>query len=195
MRIFGVVLVISILINPVARADVMKDFVRISCVPEAGLLDIEYRGLHDSVAVSPNSQAERNAALERAGFHSPRSLKFSCELGGTMYTISSTQDEPSERMCGGSPEIYLSVMRGNSKILSDVVFGDSCHQLPSVTRITAGDGKQSWRGRETQVCYSSGKDKAPVFCDWTFGVQAQFDKRFPIDQARVQRIVGHEEKR
>lgn len=195
MRIFGFVLVLGILLNQVAKADTMRDFVRISCVPEAGLLDIEYRGLHDSVAVSPNAQDERNTVLQRAGFHSPRGLKFSCELDGTIYTISSTQDEPSERMCGGSPEIYLSVTRGNSKILSDVVFGDSCHQLPSVKRITVGDGKQSWRGRETQICYASGKDTDAVFCDWTFGMQAQFDKRFPIDQARVQRIVSHEERR
>ena len=195
MRLLGFVIVLGILLNQVSKADTMKDFVRISCIPEAGLLDIEYRGLHDSVAVSPNSPAERNAVLERAGFHSPRGLKFSCELGGTMYTISSKQDEPSERMCGASPEIYLSVMRGNSKILSDVVFGDSCHQLASVTRITAGDGKQSWRGRETQICYASGKDNEPAFRDWTFGAQAQFDKRLPIDQARVQRIVSHEEQR
>lgn len=195
MRMFGFVLVIGILLTQVAEADTLKDFVRIACVPEAGLLDIEYRGLHDSVAVSPNSQAERNAILERAGFHRPGGLNFSCELDGTMYTISSTQDEPSERMCGGSPEIYLSLMRGNSRILSNVVFGDSCHQLPSVTRITAGDGKQSWRGRETQICYSSGKDNDAGFCDWTFGVQARFDKRFPIDQPRVQRIVMHEEER
>lgn len=195
MRTFWLVLLLGIFLNQVAKADTMKDFVRISCVPEAGLLDVEYRGLHDSVAVSLNSQAARNAVLERAGFYSPRNLKFFCELGGTMYTISSTQEEPSERMCGGSPEIYLSVMRGNSRILSDVVFGDSCHQLPSVTRITAGDGNQSWRGRETQICYSSGKETDPAFCDWTFGAQAQFDKRFPIDQARVQRIVSHEERR
>lgn len=186
---------LGIFLHQIAKADTMKDFVRISCVPEAGLLELEYRRLHDSVAVSQNPPTERDAVLERAGFHSPRGLKFSCELGATVYTVSSMQDEPSERMCGGSPEIYLSVMRGDSKILSDTVFGDSCHQLPSVTRITVGDGKQSWRGRETQVCYSPGKDNDLTFCDWTFGAKVQFDKRFPIDQARVQRIVSHEERR
>jgi hypothetical protein len=195
MKVSGLALLLAALLTNVARADTVKDFVRISCVPEAGLLDIEYRSLHDSVAGSPDKQAERDAVLARAGFRDPRGLKFSCTLGGTTYAVSSTQDAPSERMCGGSPEVYLSVTRGGDKLLSDVVFGESCHQQPSVTRITVGDGPQSWRGRETQVCYATGKDADAVSCEWTFGKQAEFDKRFPIDEKRVQRIVGHGEMR
>jgi hypothetical protein len=191
MRGFLFALMFGILFNQAAKADTTRDFVRMSCVPEAGLLDIEYRGLHDSVAGSPNAQTERDAALERAGFHNPRGLKFSCQLGDITYSVSSAQDETSERMCGASPEVYLTVTRGGSKFLSDVIFGDSCHQLPSVMRVTVGDGPQSWRGRETQVCYATGKDGDAVFCDWTFGGSAQFDKQFPIDEARIEQLVSH----
>jgi len=180
-----------------ARADATQDFVRIACVPEAGLLDIEYRGLHDSVAGSgaPGTQAERNAVLARAGFYLPRGLAFTCKLGDATYTITSQQDDISERMCGASPEIALTVMRGKEKLLAGVYFGESCHQQPSVMRITVGDGPRSWRGRETQVCYATGKDGDAQSCDWTFGAQAAFDKRFPLGQERVQKIVGREERR
>jgi hypothetical protein len=189
-------LLLNLVLFHVAKADTMKDFVRISCVPEAGLLDIEFRSLHDSVAVSPNAQDDRSAILAREGFQNPHGLKFSCELGGVTYHVSADQDQPSEqRICGEVPEVYLNVARGDDKILSDVVFGESCNQLPSVTRITVGESPKSWRGRETQVCYSTGKDSDAVFCDWTFGRQAEFDKHFPIDEKRIQRIVTHEERR
>jgi hypothetical protein len=180
-----------------ARADTTQDVVRIACVPEAGLLDIEYRGLHDSVAGSgaPGTQAERNAVLARAGFYLPRGLAFTCKLGDATYTITAQQDEISQRMCGESPEIGLTLTRGSEKLLSDVYFGESCHQHPSVMRITVGDGPRSWRGRETQVCYATGKDADAQSCDWTFGAQASFDKRFPLDQERVQKIVSREERR
>jgi hypothetical protein len=75
------------------------------------------------------------------------------------------------------------------------VFGESCHALPSVARITIGDGPQSWRGRETQVCYATSKDGDPHLCDWTFGDVTEFARRFPIDQDRLEKIVTRQERR
>jgi hypothetical protein len=194
-KLVAFALMVSTLLFHAAKADTTKDFVRLACVPEAGLLDVEYRNLHDSVAGDPKGPAERNAILARQGFHDPHGLKFSCELGGVTYFISAEQDPTTERMCGGAPEVFLTVTRGGKKFFTDVVFGESCNGLPSVMRFSVGDGPKSWRGRETQVCYSTGKETDPVFCDWTFGNGANFDKRFPIDGQRLQRIVSHQERR
>lgn len=46
-------LLLGPLMANVAHADTMKGLVRISCVPVIGLLDIEFRELHDSVAADP----------------------------------------------------------------------------------------------------------------------------------------------
>jgi hypothetical protein len=188
-------LLLAALFAQLAQADTVRDFVRIACVPEIGLLDVEFRSLHDSVSGDPTGKDDRTAILSKAGFHDPRGLKFSCDLGGVTYLITADQDETSERLCGGDPEVVLSVTRAGAKLFSNVVFGESCHQLPSVNRFAIGDGPKSWRGRETQVCYTTGKDPDPGYCDWTFGAQAQFDKRFPIDQDRIGRIVSKQEHR
>lgn len=192
---FALALLFSMLFCRVAHADTSPGFVRIACVPEAGLLDVEYRSLHDSVSVDPKMEQERSAQLARAGFHDPHHLEFSCEIGRITYGIVADQDATSEQMCGGVPEIYLTVTRDGERLLSNVIFGQSCNGLPSVMRITAGDGAKSWRGRETQVCYATGKETDPIFCDWTFGKQAEFGKRFPLDQKRVERIATRAEYR
>jgi hypothetical protein len=193
--LFAVALLLSMLFCRVSRADTSPDFVRIACVPEAGLFDVEIRSLHDSVSGDPKGEHERSALLAQAGFHDPRHLRFSCVLGGITYDILADQDPISDRMCGGDPEVYLTVTRDGEKFFSNVIFGESCNQLPSVMRLTIGDGPKSWRGRETQVCYATGKDSDPIFCDWTFGKQADFDKRFPLDEERVKRIATRQERR
>lgn len=172
----------SMLVSQACYADTTKSLVRIACVPEAGLFDMDSRGLHDSVARDPKDQKKRDAALSRAGFHEPRGLNFSCVLGDTTYVVSTEQGPGSNVLCGASPELYLTVTRNGAKFISDVVFGYSCNQFPSIERLTIGDGPNSWRGRETQVCYASGDNGVVKDCHWTFGTAAEFDKRFPIDQ-------------
>lgn len=190
------VLLLSALFCRVSYADTSKRFVRVACVPEAGLLDVESRYLHDSVSGDPDSkgQAERDARLAQSGFHDPHTLKFSCVLGGGNYLITTQQGEPTNAMCGGDPGVSLTVTRNGEKLFSDVIFGGFCG-APSVMRFTIGDGPKSWRGRETEVCYSSGKDSDPDQCEWTFGGAAEFAKRFPVDQARIQKIVTRQERR
>lgn len=192
---FVFVLLLGMSLCRLSHADTSNDVVRIACVPEAGLLDVEVRSLHDSVASGPDGQDKRTEVLARAGFHDPHGLTFTCRLGAITYLISAQQDETSNRMCGGSPEVYLTVTRDGAQLLSDVVVGSSCHELPSITRLTVGDGPGSWRGRETEVCYSSGKAGDPGRCEWTFGKPSAFDRRFPIDEDRLRRIVTRQERR
>jgi hypothetical protein len=191
------VLLLGTLLCRVTYADTSKHFVRIACVPEAGLLDVESRLLHDSVSGDPDpaGQKERDRGLAQTGFHDPHGLQFSCVLGGINYVITSEQDQVSNRICGGDPEVYLNVTRNGENLLSNVILGESCNQLPSVMRLTISDGPKSWRGRETSVCYLSGKDGEPDHCDWTFGSPAEFNKRFPIDAERIRKIVTHQEHR
>jgi hypothetical protein len=158
------------------------------------LLDVESRYLHDSVSGDPDSkgQAERDARLAQSGFYDSHTFKLSCVLGGVDYLITTQQGEPTNAMCGGDPGVFLTVTRNGEKLFSDVIFGGFCG-APSVMRFTIGDGPRSWRGRETEVCYSSGKDSDPDQCEWTFGGAAEFAKRFPVDQARIQKIVTRQE--
>jgi hypothetical protein len=160
------------------------------------LLDVESRYLHDSVSGDPDSkgQAERDARLAQSGFLDPHALKLSCVLGGADYLITTQQGEASNAMCGGDPAVRLTVTRNGATLFSNVIFGGFCG-APSVARFTIGDGPKSWRGRETEVCYSSGKDSDPDHCEWTFGEAAEFAKRFPVDQVRIQQIVTLQERR
>lgn len=195
--LFVLALLACTLLSRTACADTSKHMVRIACVPEAGLLDVESRLLHDSVSgdPDPNAREERRTRLAQAGFHDPHGLTFSCVLGAVTYVITAQQDPESNWMCGGSPEVYVNVTRDGDAFLSDVVFGESCKRLPSVIRFTVGDGPRSWRGRETMVCYSSGGEGETDRCDWTFGGPAEFAKRFPVDEGRIRKIVTREEKR
>lgn len=192
-------LVLSLLAGGTAHADTSKHVVRLACVPAAGLLHLETDYLHDSVAVDPANQAGRDAVLAQAGFYDAHALSVTCELGAATYVISTKQDVVSERMCGGDPEIYLTVKRNGQLVLDDVPFGQTCNQIPSVKRMVVGDGPNAWRGREMQVCYATGRSTAvgfePDYCDWTFGAPAQFEQRFPVDRARIEKIVTHTERR
>lgn len=185
------VLMVATLLPGVSHADTSHDFVRITCVPENGLLDVEYRLLHDSVAGKPGAEKSGVAtALSKAGFHRPRGLRFTCDLDGANYVIAAEQAETSNFMCGGSPDIVLNVTRNGIGLFTDVIFGASCNQLPSLMRFTIGDGANSWRGRETHACYASGNDRDTEHCEWTSGPQqAWLVPHFPVDQDAIGRIV------
>jgi hypothetical protein len=175
-----------------AQADTNVDFVRIACVPENGLLDVEYRSLHDSVAGPADARKALGRAdpLEKAGFYRPSGLAVTCQLGGVQYVVKADQGEQTNFLCGGSPAISLTVSRDGVLLFSDVIFGDSCSGRPSLMGFSIGDGPKSWRGRETKACYATGKDSDPHVCDWTFGSKAQFDKEYPVDQGAIDRIVN-----
>lgn len=170
-------------------------FIRVACVPEAGLLDIEPRYLADKVwsAASPQEQPRRNAVLSQAGLHDPHALKISCALGGDNYVISTEQGEPTNALCGGDPCVGLTVTRNGEKILSRVSFGPACGQA-SVTRLTMSVSTILKHAQETEFCYSSGKDGVPDYCEWTGDIN-DFRKNFPVDDERLGRIARHQERR
>lgn len=170
-----------------ARADTSYDFVRLTCVPETGLLAIEYRSLHDAV-VGANAQRVPSPALARHGLHRPQNLDQACQLRGARYRITAKQAPTSNFMCGGSPEIYLSVARNGVALVDSVAFGYSCNQYPSVQSITLGDGLKGRHEREARICYSTGRDNEPERCEY----EPDFKKTFPLNQDAVRRATGRD---
>jgi hypothetical protein len=179
-----------------ARADVTYDFVRVACVPEVGMLDVEYRGVHDTVAGDMHDGDMRRAnALRQYGFYPARGLDMSCKLGQVVYRIKAEQGPEVENvMCGASPEVRLTVTRNGAPVLREVLLGINCESQPAVQRITFADGPGIMRDTEATVCYLSndvGVDK--TYCDWFWEKNGDFKKKFPIDQdkvrARVERVM------
>ena len=173
-----------------ARADTSYDFVRIACVPETGMLDVEYRMLHDTVAGKDTpGRTQKIEALARNGFHDPRALQFKCMLNGVNYLVSATQDRPSNGMCGGSPDIVLNVARNGVRLFKDVIFGNSCRREPSVRRLMLAEPVMARGEREANICYSNGDENAAEQCQWIFDSADAFRKAFPIDQDAVGRYL------
>ncbi|MGN7105077.1 hypothetical protein ACTHR6_25920 [Ralstonia holmesii] len=184
-----VALLLSVLASPV-WADYTVDFVRISCIPDAQFLDVEYRGIHNpAISALTEHGTVRPDVLARHGFFSPSKLSYECSLPDSKYTIIATQTGWSERgMCGAAPEIFLSLQRNGEPLLERVVFGSSCFGNPSVTRITIEDGKQGWYSREAEVCLARGTDETAGKCVWFFEDYGDF-KKFPIRQGDIQRLL------
>lgn len=130
-----IALLLLVLASPV-WADYTVDFVRISCVPDAQFLDVEYRGIHNpAITALTEHGTVRPDVLARHGFFSPSKLSYECSLPDSKYTIIATQTGWSERgMCGAAPEIFLSLQRNGEPLLERVVFGSSCFGNPLVTR-------------------------------------------------------------
>lgn len=184
-----IALLLLVLASPV-WADYTVDFVRISCVPDAQFLDVEYRGIHNpAIAALTEHGTVRPDVLARHGFFSPSKLSYECSLPDSKYTIIATQTGWSERgMCGAAPEIFLSLQRNGEPLLERVVFGSSCFGNPLVTRITIEDGKQGWYSREAEVCLARGTDETADKCVWFFEDYGDF-KKFPIRQGDIQRLL------
>jgi ribosomal protein L31 len=180
---------------PGASADTSYDFVRIACVPANGMLDVEYRRLHDSVAgYLWKDPRESPKSLREHGFYRARGLDTSCTIGNATYVIRSTQNEETNAMNGGCPEVYLDVSRNGKPFFREVVLGDSCNGHPSLRRFTVGEMTKRG-GPEAEVCYTSADDQMlPLYqdrqaCEWTFG-NDDFAKRFPIDEDAIGRFFA-----
>jgi hypothetical protein len=179
---------------PLAYADIATGFVRIACVPEHGLLDIEYRSLHDTVVSASSQTSKKSAAsLEKHGFFDPHHLYQKCILNGAEYKITSQQDLPTNRMCGGSPDIHLSVQRNGVALVDDVIFGSSCYGDPSVRLVSLAETNTGKSGREAEICYMRGEKNAKTGtaenCEWLFDSSGDFLNRFPINKGAIERFI------
>ena len=171
--------VVTMLSARPASADYMVDFIRISCVPEAGFFEIEHRSVHNNPA-----KAASTDAWARQGFHSPSGLVYECDLRGTKYKVMAEQEGWRERgMCAAAPEVFVSVLRNEVKILDKVVLGFSCFGSPTITRMSRTEKKQGYFGAEAQVCFlENGQDDTKPTCEWFFEGLNGLDAAFPLRQ-------------
>jgi hypothetical protein len=105
-RLIALAGLLMLLVSGPARADVTYDFVRVVCASEVGMFEVEYRGVHDTVAGNMHGGDMRRAdALRQYGFWPARGLVSICKLGQVVYRITVEQAPESEHgMCGDSPD-------------------------------------------------------------------------------------------
>jgi hypothetical protein len=177
-----------------AHADQSYEFVRVSCVPENGMLAVEYRLLHDSVAgYLWKDPRESPKALQKHDLYRARGLDMSCIVGNATYVLKGTQSEETEAHNGACPEVFLDVTRNGQPFFRHVVLGDSCNRLPALMRFTIGENTKHHEP-EAEVCYRGAFDQMlPLYqerqsCEWIFGDE-DFAKRFPIDEDAIRRVT------
>ncbi len=162
------------------RADYMVDFIRISCVQEAGFFEIEHRQIHNNPA-----EAAPTKAWSRQSFYSPSDLTYECNLGKVRYRVLAQQDSWRERgMCAAAPEVILTVLRNEEVIVDKVVLGRSCYGNPTITRISLTEEKRGYFDREGEICFrAKGDDDAEPKCRW-------FDVKnvFPLKQEMLSKL-------
>lgn len=180
----GIFLLLS---SQVAKADYTIDFLRISCVPEAGFFDIDYRGLENDTA-----QATSSKVWAKHGYYSPSNLNYQCSIPGATYKVRATQQPWSSGRCGASPDIYLTVSRNNKVIIKHVVFGENgeCDLEPEVTRVSITEANSSNGGREAEICYTpGGKYNASSHCSWFFSDLNGWAEAFPFGQYNLENKI------
>ena len=180
-----------------AFADYSYDFVRISCIKEIQFLDIEYKSIHNTAIDS--IFADRDSPLKiwsKHGFFSPKKLYYECPFAHTdtyyssqiTYKLVTKQAEGGNGMCGGAPEIFLSLYRNNELFIDNVVFGGSCIGNSSISHIYIS-GVSGKYPEEAQICFqknSTTGEPPQEKCEWFFDNEnfTKF-KKFPINQEVV----------
>jgi hypothetical protein len=176
------------MLSDTAHADYTVDFVRISCIRDAQFLDIEYLGVHNPAITALEMEEERGEArahtMSRHGFFDPDKLSYECSLPDSRYKVVATHPPT----CGALSDIVLSLYRDDEPLLDHVVFGTSCSDKASVTRITIEDGKTGSYSREAEVCLESGTHETPDKCLYFFSDYGGFEK-FPIRQGDIQKLL------
>lgn len=129
-----------------ARADWLRGFAHIACIPEAGALRIEHIAVSgsdffsDSLAGDAN-YARRLKAWQKHGFHDEGRADLVCKLPNATYRIRLRKPEGSERgMCAAAPAARLSLSINGKPLLDGVTFGDDCGDEPNVRTIALFDG-------------------------------------------------------
>lgn len=166
-----------------AQADESEDFIRISCMPEIGVLDVDYRAIHTSSANRlPEGGSLADQGIAKYGFYSPTNLTQTCALKKTTYRVVATQAEPrAQGKCGGAPEINLSIFAGNKPLIKKVVFGDGCKDTSSLIRVTIRPGTGKGKTQEAEICLKNGTTGLSR-CEWFFESIPESWAAFPIGQ-------------
>ncbi len=127
------------------KADSATDFVKVTCLPEVDLFEIEQVTLND-LAVGGESRLE---SWRKNGFVSPRKLSAKCALKSVTVQYDVDQEAGSARQCGAHPEITASLKIDSTVWFENIWFGNSCRGYPTVTKVSL-----SPEGGIAEVCFA-----------------------------------------
>jgi hypothetical protein len=125
-------------------------FVRVTCVPANGYLEIEYKTVEQEVF---DGATHAGRSFADYGYLDPQSTDFECKLRTAVYVVSSRQEAPrAAGTCGGSPPIILTLRRNKRVLIDQVEFGDTCNGGPSITHLWLHEGEATETPAEMSVC-------------------------------------------
>ena len=184
MKIIAAAFVALSAVVPLAHADSTVDYVRIACMTDIHLLDIEYRTIHysSSTPLYGEATASGKDAWSNNGFFAPNNLERQCVFPWSKFRIVTTQKEASASgRCGASPEIKLSLYLDDKALVKNAIFGDSCSENHSITRISVRDGMNNGKPHEVEICFKNGQNNISR-CELFFQDIEQSWAIFPFDQ-------------
>lgn len=185
-RLYAIVL-IAVAFSRNAYADFDYQFIRVSCIPETGFLEISHQFIHNTAIDLPIKNVYQ--VFERNGFYSPHKLNVKCNLPENEYRIVTSQAEIHSGMCGATPQITFSLYRNEKLLVQNVVFGYSCFNNPSLNKIYIQDSKKNPTPTEVEICVSDNNSSDKLRkekCDWFFDTYKNlYEKMFPLDSKKL----------
>jgi hypothetical protein len=171
-----------------AFADTSVDFVRISCIEQAGFIAIEHRPIDSNIVVEGYAPESEPGGFMRhwtaAGYLQPDGLERECAIGNSKYRVTSMTEPMRVGPCSEATEAHLSLSRNDRLILDNVVFGFSCHGSPSIRSFSIGERKEDGHYISVDICFS--KDGSPYdYVCWAID-----ERRFPLNQDGLTRLVA-----
>lgn len=116
-----------------AKADEYIETVRITCIPEIPLLQIEYVAINDASNFLDRNgfgrvaEASQWQKLRKYGYVPARRFDVTCKLPNATYRIWGHRPNRRERgECGGDPRASLSVARADILLIDKVYLEPSC---------------------------------------------------------------------
>jgi len=184
-------LLLALTICAPAHAQALQ-FVRVTCVPANGYLEIEYKTVEQEVFDVTHS----GRTFADNGYLDPQASDSECKLGDVTYLVSSRQDAPkSTGTCGGAPAIVLTLRRNKTVLIDQADFGDICNGGASITRLWLYEGKATETPATMSLCISPEitdfKAHAPEpICPYLNAVDVALIT--PINQYRVTTCVNED---
>lgn len=184
------ILIILVLcfISGVCHAGWTIDFVRITCIPEARFLRVEYAPIEGSVVemgVKPEKKQwkQRLTIWKKHGYFDPlKKIQYQCRMPESTYTISAVQPPPrTHGECGISQSITLSLLRNGKAVLDKIIFGSNCWQGATVDEFEISDGIEGLENPRMDLLISSKSGSKKVF-------ESLWDA-YGIDQERVEEYL------
>jgi hypothetical protein len=174
------------LVPNAAFADYELQFIRTTCVPEAGYMRIEYTDIPSMMTTadpseSPLMQRKFAAAWARRGLHSPRKMAVDCKISDHAFHISADQDKSGSGMCMAYPQISLQITRDGQPWLEAVTGGQECDSgsTASIGSIEVGQGA-------VKICVSANAG-GDARCSFIWPAQQDI---FPLYQADIEAVVA-----